>query len=478
MRKILTLLDEYKVDPEKGQLCFIPIIFMSDHIRQIFNPDQGSSSVTGKGGKLKKFFVFIAFLIAIVIAFGAGMYMAKNNEAVGELAKEEVIYLGKLTGKYQEPKEGQIAQNIDFSLYWEVWDAIKNKYVDKEGIEDKELFYGSLEGLVRSVGDPYTVFMDPQESLDFEKSLREDSFEGIGAEISIRDNILTIVAPLSDTPAAKAGLQPGDKVLAIDGESTANIGLDDAVQKIRGEEGTVVTLTISRKSFEQARDIDITRGYIVVKSVRVQEKEDGIYVIEITNFKNDTVELFNSAVRDIIAQDPQGIILDVRNNPGGYLDGAVEVASEWVEDGNIVLEEFGDGSKQEYKARGMARLKDIPTVVLVNIGSASASEIVAGALQDHGQAIVLGEKTFGKGSVQSLENFSDQSSIKVTVAKWLTPNGSTIQDKGIEPDIKVEMTEDDYDQVKDPQMDKAMEVLIKGPEEVKKTLEQQEDDNG
>jgi carboxyl-terminal processing protease len=328
------------------------------------------------------------------------------------------------------------------------------------------------------VGDPYTVFMDPQESLDFEKSLREDSFEGIGAEISIRDNILTIVAPLSDTPAAKAGLQPGDKVLAIDGESTANIGLDDAVQKIRGEEGTVVTLTISRKSFEQARDIDITRGYIVVKSVRVQEKEDGIYVIEITNFKNDTVELFNSAVRDIIAQDPQGIILDVRNNPGGYLDGAVEVASEWVEDGNIVLEEFGDGSKQEYKARGMARLKDIPTVVLVNIGSASASEIVAGALQDHGQAIVLGEKTFGKGSVQSLENFSDQSSIKVTVAKWLTPNGSTIQDKGIEPDIKVEMTEDDYDQVKDPQMDKAMEVLIKGPEEVKKTLEQQEDDNG
>jgi carboxyl-terminal processing protease len=214
-----------------------------------------------------------------------------------------------------------------------------------------------------------------------------------------------------------------------------------------------------------------------VKSVRVQEKEDGIYVIEITNFKNDTVELFNSAVRDIVAQDPQGIILDVRNNPGGYLDGAVEVASEWVEDGNIVLEEFGDGSKQEYKARGMARLKDIPTVVLVNIGSASASEIVAGALQDHGQAIVLGEKTFGKGSVQSLENFSDQSSIKVTVAKWLTPNGSTIQDKGIEPDIKVEMTEDDYDQVKDPQMDKAMEVLIKGPEEVKKTLEQQEDDN-
>lgn len=423
---------------------------------------------------MKKVSLGVIFLVAILVAFGAGMYMAKKNEMIGNLAEKESISIGKLTGKYQEPEEGRLAQNIDFGLYWEVWDTLKNKYVDKEEISDKELFYGSLEGMVQGVGDPYTVFMDPEESQEFQKSLSEDSFEGIGAEISIRDGVLTIVAPLEGTPADKAGLQPGDKVLAIDGESTANIGLDDAVQKIRGKEGTKVTLTISRKSFDQPQDIDISRGYIVVKSVRTHEKDGNIHIIEITDFKNDTVPLFNETVQEVLAHDPEGIVLDMRNNPGGYLDGAIEIASEWVEDGSIVLERFGDGREQVYEARGLARLKDIPTVVVVNVGSASASEIVAGALQDHGQATVLGEKTFGKGSVQTLEDFSDHSSIKITVAKWLTPKGTTIQDEGIEPDLKVEMTEEDYAQVKDPQMEKAIEVLKRGVEEVKQELEQQQ----
>ncbi len=351
-----------------------------------------------------------------------------------------------------------MGQEVDFDLYWEVWDALHEKYVDKDKINDKELFYGSIEGMVRAMNDPYSVFMDPREAEDFQKSLNETSFEGIGAEISIRDNVLTVVSPLEGTPADKAGLRPGDKILSIDGTSTANMNLDEAVQKIRGEKETEVVLTILRESFQEPQDISIVRGEIVVKSVRTK-MEDDIFIIEITNFKNDTFDLFNQAVKEAEEKDPKGIVLDLRNNPGGYLQGAVEIASEWVEDGNIVIEEFAGGKKEEYEAKGLARLKDFNSVVLINNGSASASEIVAGALQDHKEAIILGEKSFGKGSVQSLEDFENKSSIKITVAKWLTPSGDTIEEKGIEPDIKVEMSQKDYDQVKDPQLDKALELL-------------------
>ncbi|MFW5888541.1 MAG: S41 family peptidase, partial [Patescibacteria group bacterium] len=362
------------------------------------------------------------------------------------------------TGKYSRSPEGKLGQEVDFDLYWEVWDALHEKYVDKDKINDKELFYGSIEGMVRAMNDPYSVFMDPREAEDFQKSLNETSFEGIGAEISIRDNVLTVVSPLEGTPADKAGLRPGDKILSIDGTSTANMNLDEAVQKIRGEKETEVVLTILRESFQEPQDISIVRGEIVVKSVRTK-MEDDIFIIEITNFKNDTFDLFNQAVKEAEEKDPKGIVLDLRNNPGGYLQGAVEIASEWVEDGNIVIEEFAGGKKEEYEAKGLARLKDFNSVVLINNGSASASEIVAGALQDHKEAIILGEKSFGKGSVQSLEDFENKSSIKITVAKWLTPSGDTIEEKGIEPDIKVEMSQKDYDQVKDPQLDKALELL-------------------
>lgn len=412
-----------------------------------------------KEGKwLKKISFFILFLIAVLIAFGGGMYFSQNNKTIEKLAKEGNVYLGEVTGKYSRSPEGGLGQDVDFDLYWEVWDALHEKYVDKDKINDKELFYGSIEGMVRAMNDPYSVFMDPLEAKDFQESLNETSFEGIGAEISIRDNVLTVVSPLEGTPADKAGLRPGDKILAIDGTSTANMNLDDAVQRIRGEEGTEVVLTVLRESFQEPQDIPIVRGEIVVKSVRTK-MEDDIFVIEITNFKNDTFDLFNQAVREAVKKDPGGIVLDLRNNPGGYLQGAVEVASEWVEDGNVVIEEFAGGEKQEYEAKGVARLKDFNTVVLINQGSASASEIVAGALQDHEEAIILGEKSFGKGSVQSLQDFENKSSIKITVAKWLTPSGDTIEEKGIEPDIEVEMSQEDYDQVKDSQLDRALELL-------------------
>jgi carboxyl-terminal processing protease len=415
-----------------------------------------------EGSLLKKISLFILFLIALLLSFGAGVYMSQNNETIKELAKEGNVYLGEVTGKYSRSPEGKLSQDVNFSLYWEVWDALHEKYVDKDNISDKELFYGSIEGMVRAIDDPYSVFMDPREAKKFQESLNETSFEGIGAEISIRDDILTVVSPLEGTPADKAGLRPGDKILAIDGTSTANINLDEAVQKIRGKKGTEVVLTIARKSFQEPQDIPIVRGEIVVKSVKTEMKND-IFIIEITNFKNDTFGLFNQAVQEAVQKDPKGIILDMRNNPGGYLQGAVEVASEWIENGNVVIEEFADKKRREYEAKGVARLKDFNTVVLINQGSASASEIVAGALQDHKEAVIMGEKSFGKGSVQSLQDFENNASVKITVAKWLTPSGDTIEEKGIEPDIKIEMTQEDYDQVKDPQLDKALE-LLKSPD--------------
>jgi len=396
----------------------------------------------------------------MLVSFASGLYLAGNNEVMEDLAKKEAIYLGKVLGKYSEPNQGQIQQDVDFDLYWNLWDTLKEKYVDGEGVTDKKLFYGSLKGMTEAVGDPYTVFMNPQKNREFQESM-SGTFEGIGAEVGIKDEVLTIIAPLEGMPAQKAGLKAGDKVLEVNGESTKDMSLDEAVNKIRGEEGTEVTLIILRNGENETREITITRGVIQVKSIKTNLREDNIYEIEISNFNDDTLNLFNEAIGEILKEDPRGIVLDLRNNPGGYLDTSVEVASEWVETGVIVKEKFGDGESSDYKARGRARLAGYPTVVLVNRGSASASEIVAGALQDQEEAIIVGEKTFGKGSVQNLNRFGDGSAVKITIAKWLTPEGRSISEEGIEPDIKVDYTLEDYEADKTPQKDRAIEVLNK-----------------
>ncbi len=407
---------------------------------------------------LKTITKFIALLLLVGLSFSAGMGFAQKNEVVKELAQKEVVYVGKVLGKYSQAPNGKLSQDVDFNLFWEVWDDLEKKYVDKDKINEKKMFYGAIKGLVASVGDPYTVFMDPRVSKEFEDDLA-GTFEGIGAKIGIKNDILTIIAPLSGMPAEKAGLMAGDKVLAIDGESTTGITIDEAVNKIRGPKGTQVTLTIYRENLDKTKDITITRGTIKISSVYTNLRDDNIFVVKITNFNTDTEELFNKAVREIVDTNPKGIILDLRNNPGGFLDTAIEVASEWIEDGVIVTEEFGDGKKNEYLARGRARLKHFPTVILVNEGSASASEIVAGALQDYEKAIIVGKKTFGKGSVQILDGFNDGSSLKITIAKWLTPKGNCISEKGITPDVEVDLTLDDFNADKDPQLDKAVEIL-------------------
>lgn len=413
-----------------------------------------------KGKWFKRIVWFFLVLILMVSSFAFGLYAVEKNEILKELAGDEVVFLGKLIGKYSQAKEGVLTQEVDFNLFWDVWNTLERDYVDKDKINEKELFYGAIRGMVAALGDPYTVYMNPQIAQEFEDDLA-GTFEGIGAEIGIRDDILTIIAPLDDMPAQKAGLKAGDKIYAINDESTAGITIDEAVRKIRGPKGTGVVLTISENGLEKIRDVEITRDTIIIKSIKTELRDDNIFIIKITNFNDDTLVLFNNAVMEILEKNPSGIILDLRNNPGGYLDTAIEIGSEWVEDGIIVTEQFSEDKKTEYLSRGRARLKDYETVILVNQGSASASEIVSGALKDNGKAVIIGKKTFGKGSVQSLKEFSDGSSVKVTVAKWLTPNGDCINDKGIEPDYEVDLTVDDYKENKDPQLDKAVEILNK-----------------
>lgn len=408
--------------------------------------------------KLKVFGLIISAIVLILVGYGAGLYSVGKSEVAREMAKKETVYLGKVLGKYSQPEKGVLARDVNFDLFWDVWNTLEREYVDRDKLNEKEMFYGAIKGMVSAAGDPYTVFMDPKLALEFEDSMT-GTFEGIGAEIGIRNDILTIVAPLSGMPAEKAGLRAGDKVYAIDGESTAGISIEEAVKKIRGPKGTDVVLTISRDGLKEAKDITVTRGTIVVKSVNTELRSDNIFVIKVSNFNSDTSGLFNKAVSEAVKGNPRGIILDLRNNPGGYLDTAVRMASAWIEDGVIVSEEFDDKNKNEFFAKGKARLKDYKTVVLVNQGSASASEIVAGALQDYGKAVIVGMQTFGKGSVQTLEEFKDGSSVKITVAKWLTPKGNYINKKGITPDVKVDLTLEDYEEGLDPQMDKAVELL-------------------
>ncbi|MDP3900144.1 MAG: S41 family peptidase [bacterium] len=414
---------------------------------------------------LRSIWPWIVIISLIAGSFYGGIILANKTEIDEKLIDHDTVFLGTVLNKYKNTRKENLSNDVDFELFWDVWDLIKSQYVDSADLSEKEMFYGALRGLVASTDDPYSVFMNPVVSKEFQDDLN-GTFEGIGAEIGIKGGVLTIVAPLTDMPAAKAGLRAGDKILSINGETTNGMMLDLAVSKIRGEEGTEVTLNIWRESFEEPRDFNITRGKIIVKSVRWEfrpsrpdEAEDDIAYIEISNFNHDTADLFDRAIKELIAKNSKGLILDLRNNPGGFLDTAIEMASEWVEGEIVVIEKFSEDNQREYLARGRARLKDLPTVVLVNEGSASASEIVAGALKDHGKATIIGQKTFGKGSVQELTELNDGSSLKITVAKWLTPNGISINDEGVSVDIEVDLIREDYEQDKDPQLDKAMEVL-------------------
>jgi carboxyl-terminal processing protease len=348
--------------------------------------------------------------------------------------------------------------DFDSDMFWHVWASIKENYVNQP-VEDKDLFYGALKGLVMGLDDPYSTFLEPEMAKEFLENM-SGSFEGVGMEIGIKDGRLTVVAPLPYTPAFRAGLRAGDKIFAIDGKDTSAMTLDEAVHLIRGPKGTPVVLTIWHPGETTTEDVSIIRDVINIKTVSWELKENQIAYLSITHFNEDTWSDFKDIAQVIIRANPQGLIVDLRNNPGGYLDTAVKIAGYWIADEVAVFSKDSSGIETEYHASGKGELKHIPTVILVNQGSASASEILAGALQDYNQAIVLGEQTFGKGSVQELENLFDGSALKLTVANWYTPLGRFISEEGIIPDIKVELTEEDFINEQDPQLERAQAILI------------------
>ncbi len=413
-------------------------------------------------GSLRKLwtsFGVYAAVVFILAGFVAGVVVGERRQAAAALKT------GKLTGQDAPPKFA--SRDVSMDQFWKIWDTLKANYLRKPVI-DPVMFYGSIKGMVASLGDPYSSYFDPDEAATF-KSQLEGTFEGIGAEIGFRDTQMTVIAPLPGTPAVKAGLKAGDAILKINGEDTTNMALDIAITKIRGPKGTNVVLNIYRDGVKEPFDVTITRDKIVVDSVKWKMINDrgketdgpgGTALITVSEFNQDTVKEFDAALRALLLRDAKGVIIDLRGNPGGYLDAAVEIPRAWIGNQPVVIQRKSDGSEEKMSPTLRAMSLDLPTVILVNAWSASASEIVAGAMQDYGKAAIVGETTFGKGSVQEyIDDFSDGSALKLTVAEWLTPKGRSIDKTGITPDLAVKLTDEDAKAEKDPQLDKALELI-------------------
>jgi len=397
------------------------------------------------------FFLFVIVLVGSA-AYFTGFERGRSDtpEADTFLNPREAVILDKVSRE----------KNLDFGLFWKVWDLLKEKYVDHESLDAHKLLYGAINGMLSASGDSYTTFFDPEETKAFDEEI-SGSFDGIGAEMGMKDMVLTIIAPLEGMPAEKAGLLPGDKVLKINDEATDSMSLDIAVSKIRGKKGTEVMLTIYREGELETRDITIKRDLINVKSVRTEDKGNGVRLIRISRFGEDTTREFRTALREVVAAKPTGIVLDLRSNPGGLLDIAVDIAGEFLPKRSVVvIEEDFAKRREELLADGNNSLGAIPIVILINGGSASASEILAGALRDHRKDVrIVGETSFGKGSVQELIPVTRDTKVKITVAHWLTPNGEQINKVGIVPDTEVKLSISDLEKKLDPQMDKALEIL-------------------
>jgi len=384
----------------------------------------------------------IIFIFLLLILIGAG------------------FTAGYFLGEYQVVCPVCQPEEVDFSLFWEAWEMLQERFADKEKFDPDNLIYGAISGMVKSLDDPYTVFFPPEEAKKFLEDIK-GTFEGVGMEIGVRKGQLQVIAPLEGTPAQRAGLRAGDKILKINDALTADLTIDEAVNLIRGPKGTEVTLTIYREEWETSEEFKITRAVIEIPSLKWEMKEGNIAYLRLYQFSEKASFDFSQAVIEILNSPAEKIILDLRNNPGGYLEVAQDIAGWFFKRGETVaIEDFGQGKEQKiYQAQGNASLVEYPIVILINQGTASGSEILAGALRDNRGILLIGEKSFGKGSVQELEKLSEGSSLKITVAKWLTPKGELITDKGLEPDIKVEITDEDYKADKDPQLDKAIEII-------------------
>jgi carboxyl-terminal processing protease len=394
---------------------------------------------------LRIFLVCLGLIVLVFFSYSFGFGAGKVGDFFAPRFGYEIINKNK--GK---------PVNLDFSLFWKVWDEVHQKYVGN--IDDKKLMDGAIAGILEGLDDPYSMILNESESKGLTDEL-SGTFGGIGVEITVRDGNLMIVAPIKDSPADKAGVKAKDIILKIDDKGAKDLTFEQAVAAIRGEPGTKVRLTIMRQGLDSFKEFEITRSEIMSTSAAMEIKDNVAY-IKLREFGMDTTNLLNKYASDIKNNNNiKGIVIDLRNNPGGYLETAVETTSLFIEDGVIVYEQDKNGDKKEYKAQGSAILGSYPLVVLVNEGSASASEIMAGALQDYKKGTIVGEKTFGKGSVQEFAEIGGGLSIKITVAKWLTPLGRAINGEGIKPDIEVGLTDEDIKADRDPQLDRAIQEV-------------------
>lgn len=386
----------------------------------------------------------LAILLIVVVAFYIGIGVGSGTIAFGS------------DRLFRKSVSKGLPADLDYSSVEQMYDVLRKEFDGQ--LDSDKLVDGLLQGMAKASGDKYTEYLNAEEAKEFDEDLN-GNFSGIGAELSKDKNAVVIVAPIAGYPAEKAGLKPKDIIAEINGESAYDIGVSEAVNKIRGPAGTNVKLKIIREN-SQELSFDITRQTITVPSIEFSVQEGNIGYMKISRFADDTDELAQQAATEFKQKNVKGVIVDLRSDPGGLLDASVEVASQWLPKGKTVLQEKRDGvTIRDYKSKGYAMLQGVPTVVLIDEGSASASEILAGALKDNGAATLMGTKSFGKGSVQQLEHLRDGGVLKVTIARWYTPGGKNIDKEGIEPDQKVERTADDVKAGKDPQKDAALNSL-------------------
>lgn len=398
----------------------------------------------------KSFNLILSIIIALAIGVAAGIYV-------------EFKIVHAVSGP-SVPSDVTVS-DTQFSPFWDAWNILSNRFVDASSTTDQQKIYGSIKGLAASFGDPYTVFFPPNQSKMFQDDI-SGNFGGVGMEIGMKDNQLIVVAPLKDSPAARAGVKTGDYILSINGTSTVDMSVDEAVSDIRGPAGTAVKISFLTKDSNKPVERSITRDIIKIPTLDTVEKPGGIFIIKLYSFTSESPNLFRDALRKFILTGDHKMILDLRGNPGGYLDAAWDMASFFLPIGKtVVTEDFGThGQPDIFRSKGYNVFGgNLQLLILVDGGSASASEILAGALQENGVAKLVGSKTFGKGSVQELIPITSDTSLKVTIAHWLTPNGHNLSHDGLDPDFPIIVTDKDITAGKDLVTDKAIEILTARP---------------